>query len=446
MRPASCLTTHPFHRVLIIFLARSLTDWFRTTYISRSVIGCFVLKFIGSSLVSLSQGRVPSFVDHPSYVISFLLAFCLVRSDSIESASLSSHMRYAAPATIALNLAAALYKMRSLSHLVEEAGVLGSAATLVYGTLAFSACNLLMVLEAFFLQHAKSTPQPQPQPQPPQTQLQQPRSQQQQAPSPPQPLPPFLARSSASPSQQPSQPPPAPPLPPPLVIGVSLDGAPPTSAPAAPGPSSTAPATPNLRTTLVRHFVYIALLLGAHSTASRLAFSVAKVKRRGRGAQTLASHPRLTPSPHTLASHALPKSHSLARYTLSASSARARTHPHLLRHPRACFLPPIHLPIHPLPGDCSRLPLRQLQPRSPAGLVTVRRLPARLQRQLPTRPDLRNAANPIADEAAHAAAPGGNGGELARSPAVVAARRPLDVLLRRCAIAVRAAGDELAEA
>ena len=60
-------------------------------------------------------------------------------------------MRYAAPATVALNLAAALYKMRSLSHLAEESDILGPLGTLVYGTLAFSACNALMVLEHILL-------------------------------------------------------------------------------------------------------------------------------------------------------------------------------------------------------------------------------------------------------------------------------------------------------
>jgi hypothetical protein len=126
-------------------------DWYRTVFISKSVLGCLVLKFIGSSLVSLSHGKMPSWVDHPSYIISFLIAFCLVRSDSIEARELSGHMRYAAPATVALNLAAALYKMRSISHLAEQSDVLGPFATLAYGTLAFSACNALMVIEHLVL-------------------------------------------------------------------------------------------------------------------------------------------------------------------------------------------------------------------------------------------------------------------------------------------------------
>ena len=98
--------------------------WYRTRYISRSVIGCIVLKFIGSSLVSLSLGKQPSWVDNPSYIISFLFAFCLVRSDSLEARELTGHMRYSVPATVGLNLLSALYKMRSLSHLVDEADAL----------------------------------------------------------------------------------------------------------------------------------------------------------------------------------------------------------------------------------------------------------------------------------------------------------------------------------
>lgn len=128
-----------------------VADWYRTVFISKSVLGCLVLKFIGSSLVSLSHGNMPSWVDHPSYIISFLFAFCLVRSDSIEARELCGHMRYAAPATVALNLAAALYKMRSISHLAERADILGPLATLAYGTFAFSACNALMVIEHVLL-------------------------------------------------------------------------------------------------------------------------------------------------------------------------------------------------------------------------------------------------------------------------------------------------------
>ena len=107
---------------------------------------------MGSSLVSLALGHTPSFITNPEYVLTFLVAFCLVRSDSIEARELSGHMRYAAPLPIALNLAAALYKMRSLSHVVEAMPpLLGPACTLLYGTLAFSACNALMWVEARLL-------------------------------------------------------------------------------------------------------------------------------------------------------------------------------------------------------------------------------------------------------------------------------------------------------
>ena len=97
-------------------------------------------------------GREPSFLHQPSHVICFLLAFCLVRSDSIEASELSGHMRYNAPATIVLNAMAALYKMRSLSHVADVAADLGGAPrALICGTLAFSACNALMAAEAWVL-------------------------------------------------------------------------------------------------------------------------------------------------------------------------------------------------------------------------------------------------------------------------------------------------------
>jgi hypothetical protein len=131
-------------------------DYFATRYVSRSLIGCFILKFVGSSLVSLSLGRVPSWTDNPSHCISFLIAFSLVRSDSLEARELSGHMRYAAPASVALNLIAALYKMRALSHLINEASFLGHIPTLLVGTLAFSTCKLLMAVEFWVLEYAHS--------------------------------------------------------------------------------------------------------------------------------------------------------------------------------------------------------------------------------------------------------------------------------------------------
>lgn len=177
--------------------------WYRARYISRSVVGCMLLKFIGSSLVSLALGKQPSWIDHPSYIISFLLAFCLVRSDSLEAHELSGHMRYVAPATVALNLLAALYKMRSLSHLVDQSDVLGVLGTLVFGTIAFSACNMLMVAEARLLElYGRSA-----------------------------------RRGSPLPSVQ----------------------------------------TPIVSQTLMRHFAYLALLLGARATLSRLVYLMAKV-------------------------------------------------------------------------------------------------------------------------------------------------------------------------
>eukprot|EP00966_Prymnesium_polylepis_P165781 3832016-Prymnesium_polylepis.2 len=65
-------------------------------------------------------------------------------------------MRYAVPATVTLNLLSALYKMRSLSHLVDESDALGAPRTLLLGTFAFSACNMLMVAEAWLLERCSS--------------------------------------------------------------------------------------------------------------------------------------------------------------------------------------------------------------------------------------------------------------------------------------------------
>lgn len=111
-----------------------------------------MLKFVGSTLVSLSLGRRPIWLNDTTVFVSFLLAFCLVRSDSLESRELSSHMRRVAPPTLALNLLAALYKVRSLSHLVDEVDVLGPSATLMLGATFFSSCNILMAAEAWVLE------------------------------------------------------------------------------------------------------------------------------------------------------------------------------------------------------------------------------------------------------------------------------------------------------
>jgi len=209
------------HNGLLMKFAKSLHSinhyWFRTRFISRSVFGCFVLKFIGSSLVSTCLfDRSPSWYDNPHQIICFLLAFCLVRSDSFEARELSGHMRYAAPATVALNFVAALYKMRSLSHLVDEQHVLGGPRTLVIGTLAFSACNALMLIEAVYLRCS----------------------------------PPRLPPASGCMGQS-------------AGVGASCD--------------VTAVRTPCLRATLRRHATQLALLLLARGTGSHLVSSVTKV-------------------------------------------------------------------------------------------------------------------------------------------------------------------------
>jgi len=90
--------------------------------------------------------------------------------------------------------------MRSLSHLVEEQGSLGTCGTLLLGTLAFSACNILMAAEACLLER----------------------------------------RDRAETSLESVQ-------------------------------------TPCVRETLAKHFAYLAFLLGARATDSRLLYAVAKV-------------------------------------------------------------------------------------------------------------------------------------------------------------------------
>ena len=174
-------------------------------------------------------------------------------------------MRYSMPATVGLNLLSALYKMRSLSHLVDEADALGPLRTcadrqqprtqvapgrrawlrawspcakgglllltpcrlphrLVLGTLAFSACNLLMAAEAWYLERAAGP----------------------------------AGGSTAS--------------------GDSTDDASPSKGGAgSAGGALPCVQTPVLRSTLAKHFCYLLLLLTAHGTTSRLVYSVAKV-------------------------------------------------------------------------------------------------------------------------------------------------------------------------
>ena len=126
-------------------LAR-LADWYRTEIVSRSVLGCTILKFIGPVIFALSLGRpaIPS----SSQITSFLLAFALVRSDALEARELSCHMRYTSRCTVALNLMAALYKLRKFLSLLEDSKILGLPVTLLVGTLAFSSCNTFMALES----------------------------------------------------------------------------------------------------------------------------------------------------------------------------------------------------------------------------------------------------------------------------------------------------------
>ena len=200
--------------------------FFATSYTSRSLLGCFVLKFAGSSLVSLSLGRVPSWTEKPGHCISFLIAFSLVRSDSLEATELSAHMRYAAHASIALNLLSALYKMRALSHLVDESHLLGRGPTLHVGTLAFSTCKALMAMEFWCLRRWR------------------------------------VSRLRAAPTAAPT---------------------PTIAAPIAKEPVSSStklamtPVAPDMRVTVGRHFAYLSLLMLGRESGSRIAYSLCKI-------------------------------------------------------------------------------------------------------------------------------------------------------------------------
>ncbi len=236
------------HNGMLIKFGKSLHSinfyWFRTRYISRTVFGCFVLKFIGSTLVSLVLlGRPPSWYLEPHQLICFLLAFSMVRSDSLEARELSSHMRYAAPATIALNFVAALHKMRSLVHLAELRPTVGWPAALGVGTLAFSACNALMAAEAYCLHRAAAL----------RACRDTPTASAESAAS-------AAAASAAAASAA-------------AASAAAASAAAASAAAASPGSVR----TPCIRTTLCRHACSLALLLAAQPMGSRLGYALAKV-------------------------------------------------------------------------------------------------------------------------------------------------------------------------
>lgn len=121
--------------------------WYKARFVSRSLVGCLVLKFVGPFVFSVCVGRSGAHLPSPEQLASFLAAFALVRSDCVEASRLSGHMRYTSGCTVALNLMAALYKLRKFLSLVEKSPVLGLPTVLTVGTLALSACNLCMVAE-----------------------------------------------------------------------------------------------------------------------------------------------------------------------------------------------------------------------------------------------------------------------------------------------------------
>lgn len=128
-----------------------LADWYKARFVSRSLIGCLALKFVGPVVFSICIGRSGSHLPTPEQLASFLAAFALVRSDSLEACELSGHMRYTSGCTVALNLMAALYKLRKFLSLVEKSAVLGLPTVLGVGTFALSACNFCMVVEEVVL-------------------------------------------------------------------------------------------------------------------------------------------------------------------------------------------------------------------------------------------------------------------------------------------------------
>jgi len=127
------------------------TYWPKSRFLSRSVLGTMILKFAGSTVISLGLGVEPIWLSSPRHAVSFLVAFSLVRSDTIEATTLSVHMRHLSSACFSLNVLAALYKLRKMIFLVDTTPIWGTPAVLAMGTLAFSAANLLMSIEHFLL-------------------------------------------------------------------------------------------------------------------------------------------------------------------------------------------------------------------------------------------------------------------------------------------------------
>lgn len=125
--------------------------WPKSRLTSRSLVGCTLLKFIGSSIISFALGE-GLLIASPRHLLSFVCAFSFVRSDSVEATQLARHMRHSTQFHLLLNFTAAVYKLRKLGFLIAAAPpVLGSVGTVLLGTVAFSAANFIMKLESLVL-------------------------------------------------------------------------------------------------------------------------------------------------------------------------------------------------------------------------------------------------------------------------------------------------------
>ena len=126
--------------------------WPKSRYISRTVLGQLVLKFAGSTLISVYLGVTPIWhQQNPRHVVSFLLAFALVRSDALEARELSEHMRHVPSANALLNVVAALCKLRKVIYLADASTQIGALAAISIGTVAFSAAGIVMTMERVVL-------------------------------------------------------------------------------------------------------------------------------------------------------------------------------------------------------------------------------------------------------------------------------------------------------
>lgn len=131
--------------------------WPKSRLSARSLLGCTLLKFVGSSLISFALGE-GLLIASPRHLLSFVCAWSLVRSDSVEATQLSRLLRHSVPLHLLLNFTAAIYKLRKLGFLVAQSSKLGSLETVLLGTAAFSAANFIMKLESLVLTHVVGIP------------------------------------------------------------------------------------------------------------------------------------------------------------------------------------------------------------------------------------------------------------------------------------------------